>query len=348
MKKICLDAGHYGKYNRSPAIKTYYESEMNWKLHNLLKKELESYGFEVIVTRTNQAKDLSLIKRGNAAKGCVLFLSIHSNAVGSKVNESVDYPVAYVSINGKGDKLGKMLADCVSDVMGTKQGGRAESKKGTWGNYDWYTAIKGAVDVGVVGIILEHSFHTNTKSTKWLMNDDNLAKMAKAEAKIIAEYYGMKKTESKPVTEKTTEKTMIVNTTSSSLNVRASASSISKKIGLLANGEKVTVTGTSGSWSKIKFGGGVGYVSSKYLAACKTSTSQSSSTSTTNKPTLKNGSRGDAVKELQTILNKKGYSCGTADGVFGSKTVKAVKAFQKDNKLTADGIVGKNTWAKLV
>lgn len=32
--KICLDAGHYGKYNRSPAVKTYYESDMNWKLHS--------------------------------------------------------------------------------------------------------------------------------------------------------------------------------------------------------------------------------------------------------------------------------------------------------------------------
>lgn len=45
-KKICLDAGHYGQYNRSPAIPEYYESEMNWKLHLLLKKELEKYGYK--------------------------------------------------------------------------------------------------------------------------------------------------------------------------------------------------------------------------------------------------------------------------------------------------------------
>ena len=44
--KICLDAGHYGKYNRSPVVPSYYESEMVWKLHNLLKTELESYGFD--------------------------------------------------------------------------------------------------------------------------------------------------------------------------------------------------------------------------------------------------------------------------------------------------------------
>ena len=40
--KVCLDAGHYGKYNRSPAVSSYYESDMTWKLHNYLKKEFGS------------------------------------------------------------------------------------------------------------------------------------------------------------------------------------------------------------------------------------------------------------------------------------------------------------------
>ena len=34
--RVCLDAGHWGKYNRSPVVPAYYESEMNWKLHLLL------------------------------------------------------------------------------------------------------------------------------------------------------------------------------------------------------------------------------------------------------------------------------------------------------------------------
>lgn len=192
-KKICLDAGHYGKYNRSPAVKSYYESDMNWKLHNLLKKYLEQYGFEVIQTRSNQATDLGLTARGKASKGCDLFISIHSNAVGSGVNESVDYPVVYVPLNGKGDKIGKLLADCIADVMGTKQKGRTATRKGNSGEY--YGVIRGAVAVGVPGLILEHSFHTNTRSTKWLLDDSNLDKLARAEAAVIADYYGNKKTE---------------------------------------------------------------------------------------------------------------------------------------------------------
>ena len=54
MTKICIDAGHYGKYNRSPAIPEYYESDMTWKLHLKLKEHLESYNIEVITTRKNQ------------------------------------------------------------------------------------------------------------------------------------------------------------------------------------------------------------------------------------------------------------------------------------------------------
>ena len=68
--KICLDAGHYGKYNQSPVVKSYYESVMTWKLHNLLKAELLKYGIEVIQTRENQATDKALFQRGAASKGC--------------------------------------------------------------------------------------------------------------------------------------------------------------------------------------------------------------------------------------------------------------------------------------
>ena len=195
--KICLDAGHFGKYNQSPAVKTYYESDFNWKFHLLLKAELEKYGIEVITTRKEQAKDMALVDRGKAAKGCDLFLSIHSNAVDGNVNEYIDYPVACVPIDGTGDKLGKQLAECVASVMGTKQKADFWSKKSTSGTANWYGVIHGAALVGVTGIILEHSFHTNTKSTKWLMVDSNLDKLAKAEAEVIAQHYGLKKTEQK-------------------------------------------------------------------------------------------------------------------------------------------------------
>ena len=62
---------------------------------------------------------------------------------------------------------------------------------------------------------------------------------------------------------------------------------------------------------------------------------------------LKKGSRGTEVKKLQEQLNKLGYNAGAVDGIFGSHTESAVKAFQKANGLVVDGIVGPKTQNKL-
>lgn len=63
-------------------------------------------------------------------------------------------------------------------------------------------------------------------------------------------------------------------------------------------------------------------------------------------PTLKSGSKGTGVKNLQKFLNWYGNYKLTVDGKFGSKTASALKAFQKAEKITADGIYGKNSQAK--
>lgn len=190
---VCLDAGHYGKYNRSPAVPAYYESDMNWKLHLLLKAELEEYGIVVKQTRSDKNKDLSVYQRGVASDGCDLLLSLHSNAVGSNVNESVDYPVVYVQLDGKGNELGKQLAAAIEQLMDTKQDGRINTRKGNSGEY--YGVLRGAAAVGTMGMILEHSFHTNTRSTKWLQNDSNLQKLAQREAELVANWFGVSKKE---------------------------------------------------------------------------------------------------------------------------------------------------------
>jgi hypothetical protein len=53
--------------------------------------------------------------------------------------------------------------------------------------------------------------------------------------------------------------------------------------------------------------------------------------------------KGEDVRQCQERLALAGYTCGTIDGVFGKKTKVAVQAFQLDNGLTADGIVGRKT-----
>ena len=62
---------------------------------------------------------------------------------------------------------------------------------------------------------------------------------------------------------------------------------------------------------------------------------------------LRYGSRGESVRQVQSRLNKLGYWCGTADGIFGVNTRSAVRRFQSAKGLSVDGIVGPKTYSAL-
>lgn len=241
---VCLDAGHYGKYNQSPAVSAYYESDMVWKLHLKLKVYLEKYGIKVTQTRTNQATDKGLYDRGAFSKGADLFLSLHSNAVGSGVNNNVDYPVVYVQLDGNGNDLGNKLAKAIEKTMGTKQAGRISTRKGNRGEY--YGVLRGAAAVGTVGMIIEHGFHTNTQSTKWLLNDSNLDKLAKVEADIIADYFGVEMPKNT-----TTSSKVIYRVQSGAYSVKANAE---KQLAKIKKAGFDAIMVKAGSMYKIQIG----------------------------------------------------------------------------------------------
>lgn len=64
-------------------------------------------------------------------------------------------------------------------------------------------------------------------------------------------------------------------------------------------------------------------------------------------PTIQRGASGDAVRLCQRLLEDFGYDAGSVDGQFGPQTEKAVRKFQDDFLLSADGVVGPETWAWL-
>lgn len=64
-------------------------------------------------------------------------------------------------------------------------------------------------------------------------------------------------------------------------------------------------------------------------------------------PIVRLNDNGPNVKTVQHLLRQRGATI-TADGAFGPATESAVKSFQSANGLTADGVVGSNTWSKLV
>jgi len=63
-------------------------------------------------------------------------------------------------------------------------------------------------------------------------------------------------------------------------------------------------------------------------------------------PNLRFGDSGDAVRVLQRLLLNNRYSV-KVDGVFGALTETAVKAFQSQQNINPDGVVGPRTWHEL-
>lgn len=78
-------------------------------------------------------------------------------------------------------------------------------------------------------------------------------------------------------------------------------------------------------------------------SASASATAAPTSSASATYTTLKQGSNGEAVKKLQKRLIELGYLSGSADGDYGRATTDAVKAFQKQAGLTADGIAGAST-----
>ncbi len=380
---VCLDAGHSGDYNRSPAVPEYYESDMSWTLHLLLKAALERYGIVVKTTRETQNTTLGVYERGTASKGCDLFLSLHSNAVGSDVDETVDRVMVYVPLDGSGDEIGQLFVDQISLIMGIQQKGRIATREGS--NGDYYGVIRGAVAVGTVGLILEHSFHTNTRSTSWLMKEANLARLADEEAVVIAEYFDVLGPET-PV-----EPVVLYRVQAGAFRVRSNAEAHLAKVKSAGFDAYITSSDEDDALYRVQTGAfrvkdnaeaylaevkaaGLdayittqaikepsvepeGYTLKQFILDVQTAVGAAvdgmAGPETLRKvPTISRlvNSTHPAVVPVQKRLYALGYvQVGKADGIAGSGFERAVKAFQTDNDGEVDGEItaGGQTWRKL-
>ena len=134
--------------------------------------------------------------------------------------------------------------------------------------------------------------------------------------------------------------------TNAKVVLRKSASKNSAALQTLPKGEEVTILGTKGSWYKVNYGRFTGYVMQKYV---KTSSGSGLSTREQIKAigsapgAMRIGDETSDVKKLQKALEILGFYEGEIDGIYGDGTAAAVKAYQKQNGLDADGIAGPGT-----
>lgn len=206
--KICLDAGHYGNNYNKGVSAGYVESREMWKYHLLLKAELERYGVEVVTTRETIDENPTLEQRGNRAKGCDLFISCHSNAYTYTDQNQADRTTrtcVYYSIPF--EEQTKCVAECIASALAelfkefdpNTYGKTYQKQYPNKPNVDYYGVIRGASNVGVGGLIVEHSFHTSRPYCEWAMKEGNLQRMAECEAGAIARCLGLVKKPEEPV-----------------------------------------------------------------------------------------------------------------------------------------------------
>lgn len=133
--------------------------------------------------------------------------------------------------------------------------------------------------------------------------------------------------------------------------LRKSADKNAKVLQSLPKGEDVDVLSTSGSWYRVRYGQFTGYIMKKYVSVSGSSETTGSNESKSEKiralgnppGAMRIGDDNSDVKKLQQALRILGYYDGRIDGDYGRGTTAAVKAYQKDHKLEADGIAGRGT-----
>lgn len=188
---IMLDPGHGKGQNRGfvnvdPKNNGKYcnEGDNTYFLAHKLKAELEKYGFEVGITRTNINQDPSLEARGKMAKGYDLFISVHSNAAGPTVRGTE----VWDSVQKPNKALASKISKYVASAFGhTNRGAKYRVYPDTV-NTDYYAVLR--ANEATYGMLVEHGFHTNYEDASILFYQRQ--KIAEMEAKAIADYYGMR------------------------------------------------------------------------------------------------------------------------------------------------------------
>ena len=200
----------------------------------------------------------------------MIWLCLHSNAPGSANDTKttgtvIIYTLETPEIVPLANDMGKRISNLMDHHYRGSIVMQSTSRVGKNRN----SVLRNAMAVGCkAGLLVEHGFHTNAKDASFLAKDENLKKVAIAEAEAIANFYNNDKKE----------------------------------------GELMLTR------------------------------------------TLRHGDSGDDVRLVQEFLKARGYYTGPVDGKFGPGQgfQSAVKAFQKDQGLAVDGVIGPATRTRVI
>lgn len=201
---VALDPGHGGT-DPGASSNGLNEADVNWKIAQACKAELEKYqNVRVYMTRTqNELPGLTERVRRAAEQGATVFVSIHINsaAATSAHGAEVWYPNDS-SYNKDAHTTGKELSQKILNeltALGLSDRGIKTKDTQTNSKYpdgsvrDYYTVIANARERGIPGIIVEHAFITNPAENQKLKDDAFLRQLGQADARGIVKTFDLQR-----------------------------------------------------------------------------------------------------------------------------------------------------------
>ena len=214
---VALDPGHSEGENGRPTeagatgVDGAREEELNWKITEACRRELETYGnVQVVMTRERfEYKTLSDRVIDAIRQNADIVVSLHLNAIGGGDSNTSAYGAeVWAPYDGEynnethavGEKVGKEILDELEELGLFWRGVKTRTVTGESYQYsdgsigDYYGIIRHARKAGIPGIIVEHAFIDNRSDYEAFLNsDEKLANLGIADAEGIAQAYGLKK-----------------------------------------------------------------------------------------------------------------------------------------------------------
>ena len=303
--KVFIDPGHGGVDNGA-VQNGVLEDEINLQISKKIEAKLKAKGVEVKMSRYDDTY-LSLTDRTYMAnkEGSDVFVSIHQNSATNSSAKGIE--TYYYSTRQDSKELATDIQnDLIQATNATDRGVKTAN----------YAVIKTA---SMSSSLVECGFISNLTEAQNLSSSSYQDKVAEGIVNGIMDYLNNNVILNNSGTQKpgdsTTTETVQTGTVkvSNSLNVRSGAGTNYSVLGSLSNGAKVEIVGTSGSWYKIKYGSGYGYVSKDYVTV-SSSNNNSSSNNTTTTPST---STTTGIIKVNDALNVRS-GAGTSYSVIGS------------------------------
>ena len=312
--KVFIDPGHGGVDNGA-VQNGVLEDEINLQISKKIEAKLKAKGVEVKMSRYDDTY-LSLTDRTYMAnkEGSDVFVSIHQNSATNSSAKGIE--TYYYSTRQDSKELATDIQnDLIQATNATDRGVKTAN----------YAVIKTA---SMSSSLVECGFISNPTEAQNLSSSSYQDKVAEGIVNGIMDYLNNNVILNNSGTQKpgdsTTTETVQTGTVkvSNSLNVRSGAGTNYSVLGSLSNGAKVEIVGTSGSWYKIKYGSGYGYVSKDYVTVSSSSNNSSSNSGSSNSGSSNNTittpstSTTGTIKVNDTLNVRSG--AGTSYSVIGS------------------------------